>query len=474
MRNLSESATKPSRVALIAAFLFACGGDDTNGNDGAVGPAGAPGAPGAVGEPGSGASSSGALAASLNGVSPTSIAAGKTSTVVVSAIGTQWTTPPTVSIDGTGVDVTNVTVASPTALLLSVQAAPDAQPGARTLSVDSGADRLTFTGLEVASNLSYSVVGELAALGIAYVTVVGADSENPFGPYLRLEISKNGTPLATGQDLVLNQLPVADLGPNRLFFTFSADAQAAGSYDLDLVTGNSSALLGEHHHYGPGFSVAARQPEVVVSPHQWVIPSTAALTSKPFRHDTLTAASGGRVTCTATPAAPPSGYAAVPRMAGATGQVTDGSTFWKQGEPVIGALTVLSIGTGPQVDVVNRLDCNLVAAAILDEAEPNDTTASALALPGSGAIRGSIAAGERDFVSFTTTATHRARIAKRGPGTLTMRVYQGTSTLVDTRVLSATQASATTADIVFGAGTSYVEIFADADQIGAPYELSVD
>src|SRR5688572_26849626 len=96
-----------------ALLVAACGGDD-----GAQGTKGDPGPAGPAGPPGS---SGGNSAESINGITPARAFPGRTVRMTISGDNTNWTAAPTVAFDDAAITVSNVTVASPTALVLDVE-----------------------------------------------------------------------------------------------------------------------------------------------------------------------------------------------------------------------------------------------------------------------------------------------------------------------------------------------------------------
>jgi len=117
---------------------------------------------------------------SVSGVFPSSAFLGRSMRVEISGDVTEWKAGATVNF-GPGVTVSNVAVASPTALFADIQIAPDAEPGLRDVTVESGGStQVLAQAFQLESAISLKFRGSLAQGSIAAFTIVNRDFETPF------------------------------------------------------------------------------------------------------------------------------------------------------------------------------------------------------------------------------------------------------------------------------------------------------
>ncbi len=150
----------------VAGVVGACG----SGAQGPAGPAGAAGMNGAdgtngeAGPPGSGSAGT----PSVSGITPPQNFLARTTELTISGYGTSWssTTPPTVDFGATDIVVNKTTVASPTALVLSISTSKSATIGPRDVKVTDGTNTETYKGaFQVLSPLAMTFQGTLAQGG---------------------------------------------------------------------------------------------------------------------------------------------------------------------------------------------------------------------------------------------------------------------------------------------------------------------
>ncbi len=150
-----------SGLFVVASVTSGCG------SDGPQGPAGKDG----VGSP------------SISAVFPQSLFAARTDTVLIAAVGTDFSESknPTVSF-GAGVTVSKVTVASPTALLVDISVSATAAAGKRDVEVKQDASTLILKGaFEVDHAVKVrEVQGTLAQGSVAILQIANVDFANPF------------------------------------------------------------------------------------------------------------------------------------------------------------------------------------------------------------------------------------------------------------------------------------------------------
>ena len=143
----------------LVSFLSAALLIGTTGCEGPAGPQGLPGegTPGLDGEQGDpGPPTDGDP--SISGVSPHVVYFDRIVEVTISSAGTDWSSDTRVDF-GDGIEVLNTHVASPTALVATIEVSPDAAEGPRMVTATDGALELTFGGdaFEVTSPLDIEI-----------------------------------------------------------------------------------------------------------------------------------------------------------------------------------------------------------------------------------------------------------------------------------------------------------------------------
>jgi hypothetical protein len=201
---------------------------------------------------------------SISGVIPGEMFAGRSADVLIIGNNTSWEQGVQVSL-GAGVTVDSVTVASPTALMVTATADATAEPGVREVSVDG----LTFSdAFEVTSPMVVkSVQGQPAQGSVAIVTIQNLDFANPFdttttggglfGPPLEyVNIAVTASEGATAQ--------ISSVEPFAMEFLLLTDVNAApGAADLEVLSGPAGAQLS--FRYPAAFEVEAREPQTLAA-----------------------------------------------------------------------------------------------------------------------------------------------------------------------------------------------------------------
>jgi hypothetical protein len=163
------------RVILTAALALALGCEGPPGEAGPTGSTGRQGPTGAEGPSGPGFD----VGRSISGLQPNWVAQGRVVEVQISGYATDWAQGAAPEVNfGEGLTVTEVSVASNSALLVRVTAEPGAQAGKRNITVTSGGETLTFAaGFEVRRLLEATVLGELVRPSLATIRVQNNDAE---------------------------------------------------------------------------------------------------------------------------------------------------------------------------------------------------------------------------------------------------------------------------------------------------------
>lgn len=352
-----------------ALLVAACGGDD-----GAVGPAGEPGAAGPAGPAGpagsSGGSSSGGAAGaeSVNGISPGRSFPGRTVRLSISGDNTNWTTAPTVTVDDAAVTASNVTVGSPTSLVLELKIGADATLGEKTITVGDKA----IKGFRVEPALDTAFLGSPDQGAILFGALRNRDVENPFSSTSELVSSNAGV---TGQ--------FSEVEPNLLQPNVFIDADATGTASFGVKDGFTDI---ESFGAEP-LTIKARQP-VAITEEETTIAVGANFASSLYSFDGAGGANGALVELSVFPADDaPTQISPLAVKLSSTGKWADG--FEVVSDPILvlarpganagGLLTVLdNSGAGGYNLIVTKT----ATAFGGKEAEPNDasTTATALTL----------------------------------------------------------------------------------------------
>lgn len=118
---------------------------------------------------------------SISGISPRSAFLEHPADVTISGSGTAWSSSATVDF-GEGVTVSNVSTASPTALIATIEAARTAVLGTRSVTVtDEGVETVFTDGFELAAPLALEALdGTVAQGSLALVEVRQRDLGTPF------------------------------------------------------------------------------------------------------------------------------------------------------------------------------------------------------------------------------------------------------------------------------------------------------
>lgn len=200
---------------------------------------------------------------SISGVIPGELFAGRTGDVLIIGDGTSWEAGVRVSL-GEGITVDSVTVASPTALMVTATADPTAEPGVREVTVDD----LSFSdAFEVTSPIVATVQGQPAQGSIAIVKIQNLDFANPFdttttggglfGPpleYVNLAV--------TAGEGATAQLSVVE--PFAMELVLLTDVNAApGAADLEVLSGPAGAQLS--FRYPAAFEVEEREAQALAA-----------------------------------------------------------------------------------------------------------------------------------------------------------------------------------------------------------------
>jgi hypothetical protein len=136
---------------------------------GQVGPAGPPGADGAGLDP------------SVSAVLPDTVYLHRYERVTISGNATTWDADATVDF-GDGIDVVTTVVASPTAIVATINVAADAEIGPRDVSVTSGETTVTYAGaFDIEAPLEvYDTIGTVAQGSVIIADAAQLDTSAPF------------------------------------------------------------------------------------------------------------------------------------------------------------------------------------------------------------------------------------------------------------------------------------------------------
>ncbi|MEZ4375274.1 MAG: hypothetical protein R3B07_30965 [Polyangiaceae bacterium] len=157
----------------LVALMLAAG---CSGSDGANGKNGADGQNGTDGTDGTGFDTT----ASVSGVFPGFALLGASTEVTLSGFATNWDDTTTVSF-GDGVTVSSVRVASPTALIATVEVGNTAAMGLRDVTVTTGDEALTYAqGFNLGSPIAIETQGTVAQGSIVLATIKNMDPSRPF------------------------------------------------------------------------------------------------------------------------------------------------------------------------------------------------------------------------------------------------------------------------------------------------------
>jgi hypothetical protein len=232
-------------MGLVAA---ACGGS-----------AGPKGDPGAKGDPGPAGTGSGANATpSISAIEPATAFLTRSAHVTISGYATSWTD--TTKVDfGTGVTVSNVHAASPTALVADIAVAKTAAVGPRDVTVDKQTYKQAFA---VRPPASVTMEGALAQGGIAVAKIKLEDTSTPFDTTATVDILGNSTytNLAFTASAGITPSSIMKVTTNDVEVIVLVDVDAkASAADLELVSGPASDAANDVEFPMPGgLTVTAR------------------------------------------------------------------------------------------------------------------------------------------------------------------------------------------------------------------------
>jgi hypothetical protein len=169
--------------------------------------------------------------ASISGVIPGEVFVGRGADVLIIGSGTSWTDGVTVDL-GDGVTVDEVSVASPTALLVKVSADATARLGARDVTVDD----LTYAaGFELVTPLQLNVQGVIAQGSLSFVRVTNLDLATPFDTTIGSDGGFPNIQVKAGEG---TSAQLESVEPYSVEMLFLVDVDAAtGPQDLEVLSG---------------------------------------------------------------------------------------------------------------------------------------------------------------------------------------------------------------------------------------------
>jgi hypothetical protein len=173
--------------------------------------------------------------ASVSGVFPSSAFLGRKVRVEISGDVTSWKAGATVDF-GAGVTVNSVSVASPTALFADITVAPDAAPGLRDVTVNSGGKFTLAQAFQLESAITLKVNGTLAQGSIATFAINNHDFNTPFddtstgdGFFTPIEYTNTSIQSPAG-----TQFSISSVTPYAITGTLFVDTNAtAGKFVVD-------------------------------------------------------------------------------------------------------------------------------------------------------------------------------------------------------------------------------------------------
>ncbi len=248
----------------VAGVLGACG-SGAQGPTGQAGPAGMNGTDGTNGE--AGPPGSGAANPSVSGITPPQSFLARTTELTISGYGTNWTSAsaPTVDFGGTDIAVNKITVASPTALVVSISTSKSATLGPRDVKVTDGTSTETYKGaFQVLSPLAVTFQGNVAQGGNVFANIKVLDLSTPLdtttdattGAFTNLAVTapKGVTPFVTAA------------GDYTATVELQIDVDAmTGMGTLDLVSGPAGATTNVDSPAPEALNVAATTPTALVA-----------------------------------------------------------------------------------------------------------------------------------------------------------------------------------------------------------------
>ena len=239
-----------NRFVLLGASLLALYSLGCTGDPGPAGPPGTEGKEGPSADP------------SINAVIPGKVFLGRTVDVTISGFNTNWTDASKVDF-GAGVIVLNQTIASPTAIVATIEIDGKAAMGARDVKVDDAAGTTTYKGaFKLESPLELNLQGTLAQGSILVGKAKQLDLSTPFDttstgdgffdPIVYTNLAIDGSP---GINASVDSV---DLYSTDMLVLVDVDTPA-GKGDLTI---NSGPAGDEIASPAPGaIDIAARTPE---------------------------------------------------------------------------------------------------------------------------------------------------------------------------------------------------------------------
>jgi len=244
---------------LALALVAGCSGSDgSNGKDGENG------TPGENGAPGENGSFDGT--ASVSGVFPGSAFLGGSVEVTLSGFATAWDDTTTLSF-GDGVTVSNLRVASPTALIATIDVASSATMGLRDVSVSTGETALTYAqGFKIGSPIAVEAQGDVAQGSIFLATIRNLNPAVPFdatstgdGLFSPIEFTNVSVSAPAGVVVQVNNVT-----PTSVDVAVLVDGDmAVGAVALEVLSGPSGAEVSFPNPMA--LDLAARTPKALTA-----------------------------------------------------------------------------------------------------------------------------------------------------------------------------------------------------------------
>jgi hypothetical protein len=236
MNKLSYGVGFVALALLLPASVVACGSDGKDGKDGVTDP-------------------------SLSAVTPARGFLGRKVTLTISGFGTKWTkeAKPTVDFGDPEitVDPNDVTVASPTALIVVAKIGVGAKAEKKTIKVNGQ----SFEGFSVESPIANKIQGSLAQGGIVSITARNRDQDNPF------DTTSTGDGFFTPLEYT-NFTAEAVLGgkaASGVTVSINGVSDYAADMDLSLKSGPEGGEILESRAPGE-LKIAARMPTALSGP----------------------------------------------------------------------------------------------------------------------------------------------------------------------------------------------------------------
>jgi hypothetical protein len=297
-------------TGILASTLLACSGTDgVSGKDGRDGKDAVTPTPGSSGAPGVIAT------ASLSGIVPARGLLGRRVTLTISGVGTAFDKANKPKVDfgdpAITVDPMNVSVASPTALIVVANIGGAATVGKKSVKIGTE----TYEGFAVESPLALKLQGTVAQGGIVSVTARNRDVENPFdttstGGFLTPVVYTNvkATVLSGGKAAAGVNVNLSSVKENAVDLLALFDVKATpATLDLSIESGPGKGAVAS---LAPGeLKLAARAPVALTAAVMKDVKEPGATDLYTFQTgagdtlNSLTVASVGTVPVDATPRA---------------------------------------------------------------------------------------------------------------------------------------------------------------------------